>query len=73
MRNEVMALTAQGRASGWILAALPIALGGLLSFVNPGYLAPLFGDPIGRMAIAGALVLEFVGFFAIQRIVDIEV
>lgn len=73
MRNEVMALTAQGRASGWILAALPIALGGLLSFVNPGYLAPLFGDPIGRMAIAGALVLEFIGFFAIQRIVDIEV
>jgi len=73
MRNEVMALTAQGRASGWILAALPIALGGLLSFVNPGYLQPLFDDPIGRMAIAGALVLEFVGFFAIQRIVDIEV
>lgn len=73
MRREVMALTAQGRASGWILAALPLALAGLLSVVNPGYLTPLIGDPIGQMAIAAALVLEFVGFFAIQKIVDIEV
>ena len=73
MRNEVMALTAQGRASGWVLAALPIGLAVLLTFVNPGYLQPLITDPIGRMAIVGALVLELVGFFAIQRIVDIEV
>lgn len=73
MRNEVMALTAQGRASGWVLAALPIGLAGILSFINPGYLQPLIEEPIGRIAIAGALVLEFVGFFAIQRIVDIEV
>ncbi len=73
MRREVMALTAQGRASGWVLAALPIGLAGILSIVNPGYLTPLFEDPIGRMAIGGALVMEVIGFFVIQRIVDIEI
>ncbi len=73
MRNEVMALTAQGRASGWVLAALPIGLAGILTFVNPGYLQPLIEDPLGKMAIVGGIVLEIVGFIVIQRIVDIEV
>lgn len=73
MRREVMALTAQGRASGWVLAALPIGLAGILSFINPGYLTPLIEEPIGRMAIGAAVVLEVVGFIAIQRIVDIEI
>ncbi len=73
MRREVMALTAQGRASGWVLAALPVGLAGILSVVNPGYLTPLLEDPIGRMAIAGALVMEVIGFLVIQRVVDIEV
>lgn len=73
MRREVMALTAQGRASGWVLALLPIALAAILSIINPSYLAPLWEDPIGRVAIGAALVLELIGFFVIKRIVDIEV
>lgn len=73
MRREVMALTAQGRASGWVLALLPIALAAILSIMNPTYLAPLWEDQIGRVAIGAALVLELIGFFVIKRIVDIEV
>ncbi len=73
MRREVMALTAQGRASGWVLAALPIALAAILSIINPSYLAPLWEDQIGRVAIGAALVLEVIGFLVIKRIVDIEV
>ena len=73
MRREVMALTAQGRASGWVLALLPLALAVILSILNPSYLAPLLEDQIGRVAVGAALVLEVIGFFIIQRIVDIEV
>lgn len=73
MRREVLALTAQGRFSGWILAALPFAVAAALSFMNPGYLNPLFENEIGRMAVVGAIVLILIGFFVIQRIVDIEI
>lgn len=73
MRREVMALTAQGRASGWVLALLPIALAAILSIMNPSYLAPLFEEQVGRIAVGVALVLELIGFFVIKRIVDIEV
>lgn len=73
MRREVMALTAQGRASGWILAALPFGTAALLSAISPEYLRPLIEEPIGHIAIGAAIVLEIIGFFVIQRIVDIEI
>ena len=72
-RGGRLALTAQGRASGWVLALLPLALALILSILNPSYLAPLLEDQIGRVAIGVALVLELIGFFVIHRIVDIEV
>ncbi len=73
MRREVLALTAQGRASGWVLAAIPIGLFVILYMINPDYLAPLIESDAGRMCIIGALILEVIGFFVIQRIVDIKI
>lgn len=72
MRREVMALTAQGRMSGIVLSVLPIGLGVILTLINPDYMKPLFNEKIGQMAIAGALILEVIGFYIINRIVDIK-
>ena len=73
MRREVRTLTAQGRMSGWVLAALPVVTGLLISSISPGYMDPLLNDRLGHMAIAAAVVLEIIGFFVIQRIVNIDV
>lgn len=73
MRREVMTLTAQGRASGWVLAAIPVALFAILYMMSPSYLSPLIDTETGRMFMIGALVLEVIGFFVIQRIVDIKI
>ena len=73
MRREVRTLTAQGRMSGWVLAALPVALGALLSVITPNYLEPLFKETIGQIAIGVATVMVIIGFIVIQRIVDIDV
>ena len=73
MRREVHTLTAQGRISGWVLAALPVGMCILLNVISPGYLDPLFKERTGQMAIGGAVVLIIIGFIIIQRIVDIEV
>lgn len=72
MRREVMALTAQGRASGWVVAIIPIALAAFLYVANPAYIQPLLETEIGHMFIIGALVLECIGMFIIHRIVDIQ-
>ena len=73
MRREVHTLTAQGRASGWVLAILPFAMGAFISLVNPSYMEPLFNERMGQIAIGGAVVMVIIGFFVIQRIVDIDV
>lgn len=72
MRREVLALTAQGRLSALILILLPIGIAVMISFTNPSYLAPLFEEQLGRMAVAGAVVLELIGWIIIKRIVDID-
>lgn len=73
MRREVMALTAQGRMSGIVLALLPVALGLFLTTVSPDYMRPLYEETAGRIAIAVAVVMEIIGFLVIRKIVDIKV
>ena len=73
MRREVRTLTAQGRMSGWVLAILPFGLGALISVMNPSYMEPLFTERVGQIAIGVAVVMVLIGFFVIQRIVDIDV
>ena len=73
MRREVLALTAQGRMSGVIMALLPVALAGFITMVSPGYIMPLFTETAGRIAIGVAVVMEIMGYLVIKKIVDIKV
>ena len=73
MRREVQTLTAQGRMSGWVLAALPFGLAALISVANPNYLEPLFKEKIGQIAICAAILMVITGFLVIRKIVDIDV
>ena len=72
MRREIMTLTAQGRASGVVLALMPVGVGFIMSLVNPAYLRPLFEEPVGQACVAGAIVMEIIGFLVIKRIVNIK-
>ena len=72
MRREVLALTAQGRLSAIVLLALPFAVGAAMFMINRDDFLAMFDDPMGQMAIGGSLVLEFIGFLIIKRIVDID-
>ncbi len=73
IRREIHTLTAQGRASGIILALLPVAMGLFMYITSPEYMRPLLTTRIGQMIIAGAVFLEIVGFLIIRKIVDIKV
>jgi len=72
LRGEVRALTAQGRLSGLIVGALPVALLVLVSVINPGYLGPLLSTSLGRVLLAVAAVFEVIGGLLIRRMVNVE-
>jgi len=71
--GQLKTLTAQGRLSGWILAALPIALGGIIYMANPDYMRYLVADSMGHKLLIAAGFFELVGFLLIRKIVNIRV
>lgn len=73
IQRQVRVYTAQGRFTGYLLAVLPLGVGSLIGIINHEYMSILFIEPAGRMMIAAALMLQIVGFFAIRRIIDIDI
>jgi len=72
LKRQVRVYTAQGRMSGYTLAALPIFVGLVISVINPDYMQTLFQETLGRGMLASAAVLQMIGFLWIRRIVDIR-
>jgi tight adherence protein B len=73
IRGEIRTLTSQQRMTGYVVGGIPIGLGGIFFLIQPEFMSLLFTDPFGRMMLAGAVVLQIIGFFVISRIVNIEV
>ena len=72
-QQELKTLTAQGKISGYVIAALPFGIAAVLSVINPSYLSVLFTNPIGLALLAGGLISQFIGFLFIRKIISIEV
>ncbi|WP_010247417.1 type II secretion system F family protein [Acetivibrio cellulolyticus] len=73
IKGEVKTVTAQGRMSGMIIAALPPALGFILFLINKSHVMVLFTDPIGLIILGFSVFMEIIGIYFISRIVSIEV
>jgi tight adherence protein B len=73
LKRLVRVLTAQGRIARYILTGIPVAL--LLFFfaVNPVWLEPLWQTTVGQFALVMWFVMLIGGWFAIKKIVEIEV
>lgn len=89
IKGEIQVLTAQGQLSGYVISALPIILGLLLYAMNQEYMGRMLfscesrgidveagglcSQPCGWIMIGVALLGIASGYFAIQKIVNIEV
>ena len=71
--SKVKILSSEGRLSAWILGLMPFALAGAMYLVNPGFMAPLWNDPIGISIIKYMLILMVLGIFILRKIIRIRV
>ena len=71
MREEVLAATAQSRASSLIITLLPLAAAALLYFLVPDYFRPMFVNPLGWVMLAVSAGLLMIGNVIIRRITQI--
>lgn len=71
MRAEIMAATAQSRATALIITLLPIVAALLLYFIVRDYFRPMLVNPIGWVMLVLAGFLLFVGNVIIRRLTAI--
>ncbi|MDI7274445.1 MAG: type II secretion system F family protein [Anaerolineae bacterium] len=72
LNGEIRVLTTQQRLTSYLLVALPIVLGLVLSVMSPRYVMAMFRPPWVVIPIV-ALFLELVGFALAQRFTRIQV
>lgn len=73
MAMMVRALSSEGRMTGTILTVLPLLAFTALFLLNPAFYLDVAGDPAFLTGFAGLIILYFIGFFTIRRMVDLKV
>jgi tight adherence protein B len=71
--GEVRTMTAQQRFSGTVLVLWPLLLLAIFCVVNWEQTSLLFTTTLGQSMLALGIALQLVGYYAIQRILDVEV
>ena len=73
LRHEIVALTAEGRMSAWVLGIFPPAFAVVLYMIQPSYMSTLFNSSVGVMAVIVSAVMAGLGFIWLRKIMAIEV
>jgi tight adherence protein B len=73
MRGKISAVSQEAKSSAMIIGALPFVIIGGLSFVSPGYLAPLWETSIGNMLVIGCLFWMGLGTFVMSRMIKLDI
>lgn len=73
LRGQVRIFTAQGRATAWILCAMPFLMFLILSAISWNTERLLFVDHMGKIAVYTGMILMVSGILLIRRIVNVKV
>ncbi|MDH3682766.1 MAG: type II secretion system F family protein, partial [Acidimicrobiia bacterium] len=70
--RQIDALSAEGRATGWLLIGMPIVLFIFAWWKTPDSIESMLTEPAGRVLLAAALIGMVVGHFWIRRLVKLK-
>ncbi|MES2984377.1 MAG: type II secretion system F family protein [Pseudomonadota bacterium] len=73
IRHKIRAMTAEGKATGYVLGALPVIVFLALYAVQPDYLDPFFNDPLGMRLLAGAIGLLVACYFLVKQMINVDI
>ena len=73
LRRQVDVLSAEGRLSAWIVGLLPVVFSLYLLVAQPGYLRPLYTEPLGFALLGLGGVMFLVGVLTLRWAVKVDV
>ena len=68
--RKIRGLTAMGRASAYVLIALPFFVALALTVLNPSYMSPLYNSSTGHMLIFVGLGMMAFGSLILKKLVS---
>ena len=69
----IKSLTGQNRMSAWVVCSIPPFLAVFMYIREPETMNDMFSDPMGRMMLAAALVLEIIGIFVFRKFIKVHI
>ena len=72
LRDQVRALSAEGKVSAMILFALPIVVGGWVRMSNPEYLDAMTSQPAGKGLVGFAFFALITGGLWLKKLVKVD-
>ncbi|MCL2012134.1 MAG: type II secretion system F family protein [Cystobacterineae bacterium] len=73
LEGKIASMTAQGKMQGWVVAAMPLALGLIVNYQRPDLMQPLLDSYWGYAMVAAVAIMEVLGMLIIRRIVNIDI
>lgn len=72
-QRKVKTITAEARASAWVLSLLPFVVFLAIALKNPDYIKPLFDTERGNTMLMMGLALQVVGAFWVRKQIDFDI
>lgn len=72
IKGHIASLAAEGKFSAYILMAMPVGIVAMLMVISPGYMTPLFTEPLGLVMIGASVVLMTIGGLWMRKIIDLK-
>jgi len=73
IENRIRTLTSQGKLQGYVVGAMPIVIGIVLTLLDPGLMLPFLHSLTGVIIISTVAVLITIGSLIIRKIIRIDV
>jgi tight adherence protein B len=72
MKAKIIAMSMEAKASGIIIGALPIIVGGLVYITSPGYLTPLWTEETGQITMLISAGWMGLGIFIMKKMINFD-
>jgi tight adherence protein B len=73
MKLKIKAFSSEARATAMIMGSLPFIVGGMISMLNPEYMAVLVSDPRGMMMMMVAGGMLATGIYVMKRMANFDI
>jgi tight adherence protein B len=72
MKGKIQAMSAEAKASGMIIGALPLIVMLLVYLTTPDYIMILFNHPTGNLILLGSAIWMGIGIFVMKKMISFD-